>query len=108
MDSARCAALNSQRRAAAARRGARRDRRKRPPSLADEPSHLITPGNDARARPRRQEIQGKTWTGIEYGEPPRYQYSFLEYVNALKRGDIARFKEIEATDGDWWFARLDR
>ena len=71
-------------------------------------TRLITPGNDARGRPHRQEIRGKTWTGIEYGEPPRYQYSFLEYVNALKRGDIARFKEIEATDGDWWFARLDR
>lgn len=29
-------------------------------------------------------------------------------MNALKRGDIARFKDIEATDGDWWFVRLDR
>lgn len=32
----------------------------------------------------------------------------MQYVDALRLGDVARFKSIEAESGDWWFASLDR
>ena len=32
----------------------------------------------------------------------------LQYVDALRLGDIGLFKEIEAESGDWWFPTLDR
>ena len=31
-----------------------------------------------------------------------------QYVDALRLGDVARFKDIEAESRDWWFASLDR
>lgn len=31
-----------------------------------------------------------------------------QYVDALRLGDVARFKGIEAESRDWWFASLDR
>lgn len=32
----------------------------------------------------------------------------MQYVDALRLGDMARFKDIEAESQDWWFASLDR
>ena len=32
----------------------------------------------------------------------------LQYVDALRLGDIDLFKEIEGESGDWWFPALDR
>ncbi len=32
----------------------------------------------------------------------------MQYVDALRLGDIDLFKEIEEESGDWWFATLDR
>lgn len=34
--------------------------------------------------------------------------SLMQYVDALRLGDIDLFKEIEDESGDWWFATLDR
>jgi hypothetical protein len=31
-----------------------------------------------------------------------------QYVDALRLGDVARLKDIEAESRDWWFASLDR
>ncbi|KAK9916185.1 hypothetical protein WJX75_009780 [Coccomyxa subellipsoidea] len=53
-------------------------------------------------------IGGFTWPGIEYGEPPRFKYSFFEYIDALRFGKLDRFREIEVESGDWWFPTLDR
>lgn len=36
------------------------------------------------------------------------QPSLMQYVDALRLGDIELFKEIEEESGDWWFATLDR
>jgi hypothetical protein len=55
-----------------------------------------------------QAINGRTWAGIEYGEPPRPQFSFFEYIDALRVGDVERFKAIQDTDRDWWGVTLDR
>jgi hypothetical protein len=29
-------------------------------------------------------------------------------VDAVRHGDLAEFKRIEASSGDWWFPTLDR
>lgn len=34
--------------------------------------------------------------------------AIMQYVDALRLGDLARFKEIEVESRDWWFPTLDR
>ena len=34
--------------------------------------------------------------------------SALQYVDALRLGDLDKFEEIEAESGDWWGPLLDR
>lgn len=53
-------------------------------------------------------ILGRTWPGIEYGEPPRPSFSFFQYVDALRRGNLELYKTIQEADRDWWFPTLDR
>merc|ERR1719183_2430790 len=53
-------------------------------------------------------ILGRTWPGIEYGEPPRPSYSFFQYVDAARMGDEQLFRTISSCDRDWWFPTLDR
>lgn len=55
-----------------------------------------------------QAIMGRTWAGIEFGEAPRSNQSFLEYTSTLRLGDVAEFSRIEHVDRDWWFITLDR
>lgn len=82
-----------------------------------------------------QAIGGYTWPGIEYGEPPSCMYTFFEvrraalwrlpppalllpdrcspnplvqYVDALRTGDVRRFEAVEAACHGWWFPGLDR
>ncbi|EFN51391.1 hypothetical protein CHLNCDRAFT_141012 [Chlorella variabilis] len=54
-------------------------------------------------------INGYTWPGIEYGEPPSCAYTFFEYIDALRLGQVERFKqEIEPACKLWYFPTLDR
>ncbi|KAK3285913.1 hypothetical protein CYMTET_6496 [Cymbomonas tetramitiformis] len=53
-------------------------------------------------------LADRTWSGIEFGEPPRCKYSFLQYIDALRLGDLELFKRIQEEDKDWWFSTLDR
>ena len=34
--------------------------------------------------------------------------SWWQYIDALRFGNLARFKDIEEEAGDWWFPTLDR
>lgn len=57
----------------------------------------------------RKVINGYTWPGIEYGEPPSCAYTFFEYIDALRLGQVERFKqEIEPACKLWYFPTLDR
>uniref|UniRef100_A0A7S0RHN8 Uncharacterized protein n=1 Tax=Pyramimonas obovata TaxID=1411642 RepID=A0A7S0RHN8_9CHLO len=53
-------------------------------------------------------ILGRTWPGIEYGEPPRPKYSFFQYIDAARLGNRQSFETIQEADRDWWFPNLDR
>jgi hypothetical protein len=44
---------------------------------------------------------GRTWAGIEVGEPPRSTHSFLQYTSAVRVGDVAALQRVERLDGDW-------
>ena len=84
-----------------------------------------------------QDILGYTWPGIEYGEPPSCAYTFFEvrgtsqevhapfaapppttshrplrlapqYIDALRLGDLARFRRLEAACQGWYTPSLDR
>ncbi|KAL4452734.1 hypothetical protein ABPG75_008396 [Micractinium tetrahymenae] len=56
----------------------------------------------------RKGINGYTWPGIEFGEPPSCAYTFFEYCDAIRFGDLKRFLEIEAACKEWFFPTLDR
>ncbi|KAL4855434.1 hypothetical protein ACK3TF_003975 [Chlorella vulgaris] len=56
----------------------------------------------------RKEINGYTWPGIEFGEPPACAYTYFEYVDALRLGDLSRWLEIEKETELWYFPTLDR
>lgn len=56
----------------------------------------------------RKGINGYTWPGIEYGEPPSCAYTFFEYCDAIRFGDLMHFQEIEAACKEWYFPTLDR
>ena len=32
----------------------------------------------------------------------------MQYVDALRLGNLRKFLEVEETSGDWWHERLDR
>lgn len=55
-----------------------------------------------------QGIGGRTWVGIEFGEPPKFRHSFFHYIDAIRHGNMERFLEIERESRDWWFVSLDR
>ncbi len=84
-----------------------------------------------------QGVGGYTWPGTELGHAPTFKHSFfevsfnplsdafrptkidsasgciwsctvLQYVDALRLGDLRKFKEVERESGDWWFPTLDR
>ncbi|PRW61553.1 Malonyl- -acyl carrier mitochondrial [Chlorella sorokiniana] len=62
----------------------------------------------------RKAINGYTWPGIEFGEPPSCKHTFfepmllLQYVDALRFGDLERFRRIEAATQGWYWPELDR
>lgn len=58
--------------------------------------------------PPAQAICGYTWPGIEHGEPPSCPYTFFEYADAARFGDLGRLRAIEAACAGWWHPTLDR
>ncbi len=35
-------------------------------------------------------------------------HTSVQYIDALRLGDLEQFREIEEVCGDWWFPTLDR
>ncbi|KAK9808893.1 hypothetical protein WJX72_005921 [[Myrmecia] bisecta] len=80
------------------------------PGSETDPLARGSPGEPLAFLPdgRLTSVHNYTWPGIEYGEPPSCKYSFFEYIDPLRLGDLELFKLVEAGSAAWWSVDMDR